>query len=66
MLDRSTDVPTWEFRYPFCVEGPWMAGPSRSTLGWECPDVFTFGDQIVMIACVWDGEPISVSWFSGE
>jgi beta-fructofuranosidase len=66
MLYRSEDLIGWQFLHPLCVETPEMSDPDRPSLGWECPDFFEVDGKRVLIACFWDGEPISVSYLTGD
>ncbi|HVL24384.1 MAG TPA: glycoside hydrolase family 32 protein [Thermomicrobiales bacterium] len=66
LLYRSDDLRTWEYLHPLVVETEAMSNADRPTVGWECPDVFRLGDRWALVACFWDGEPISVSYLTGE
>jgi beta-fructofuranosidase len=67
LLYRSRDLVTWQYLHPLAVEDPALnsTGELLST-GWECPDFFVHGDKAALIACDWDGNPISVSYWTGE
>lgn len=66
LLYRSTDLREWEYLHPFATEQPELnpIGEILST-GWECPDVFFLDGEPALVACDWDGDPISVSYWTG-
>ena len=67
LLYRSNDLKTWQYLHPLAIEQPELneAGKLVST-GWECPDFFFLDGDAVLLACEWDGDPISSSWWRGE
>lgn len=67
LLYRSDDLRTWRYLHPLAIEQPELNldGALVST-GWECPDFFFIDEHPVLLACEWDGDPISSSWWRGQ
>jgi beta-fructofuranosidase len=66
-LYRSEDLIQWEYLHPLVTEDPALnRGGGLLSTGWECPDFFFLGDEPALIACEWDGDPIAVSYWTGE
>ncbi|HEV2073843.1 MAG TPA: glycoside hydrolase family 32 protein [Thermomicrobiales bacterium] len=67
LLYCSHDLIQWEYLHPLAIEDPTLNPGGRVlSTGWECPDFFFFGDRPALIACEWDGEPIAVSYWTGQ
>lgn len=66
LLYRSSDLVEWDYLHPLVTEVADLnpQGKIIST-GWECPDVFFLDNQPVFVACDWDGDPLSVSYWTG-
>jgi beta-fructofuranosidase len=66
LLYRSTDLREWHYLHPLATEQPELNPTGELvSLGWECPDFFFLDNDPVLIACDWDGDPISVSYWTG-
>lgn len=63
----SPDLETWRYIHPAIVEDARL-NPDESLLstGWECPDLFFIDGSPIFIACDWDDDPISVSYWTGD
>lgn len=66
LLYRSSDLRHWEYLHPLVVEDPSLNQDGQLiSHGWECPDFFFLEQEPVLIACEWDGDPLSVSYWTG-
>lgn len=61
-LYRSADLRNWEYAGIFAV----AADHGLEGVIWECPDVFTLGDTVVVVVSVWDGQAQYAMWMTGE
>lgn len=67
LLYRSRDLREWEYLHPLLTEPAALnPGGELVSTGWECPDVFFLDGAPVLVACDWDGEPRSVSYWTGR
>lgn len=67
LLYQSTDLRNWTYLHPLAIEQPELNDGNRVvSTGWECPDYFFINRQPVLLACEWDGDPISSAWWRGE
>lgn len=67
LLYRSRDLVEWHYLHPLAIEQPELNDTNQViSTGWECPDFFFLDEQPVMLACEWDGDPISSSWWRGK
>jgi beta-fructofuranosidase len=67
LLYQSADLRTWRYLHPLAIEQPEMNDGHRPiSTGWECPDYFFIEGQPVLLACEWDGDPISSAWWRGK
>jgi beta-fructofuranosidase len=63
---RSRDFYDWLFVDSLVPLDKLGQGIDRGTIGWECPDFFEIDGQHVLIAAMWDEEPVSVAYFVGD
>lgn len=66
LLYRSSDFLTWELVGSLVPLDRVGQGIGAGATGWECPDFFALDGHHVLIAAMWDGEPISVGYFVGD
>ncbi len=67
LLYQSTDLRNWRYLHPLAVEQPELNEGGRNiSTGWECPDFFFQKGEPVLLACEWDGDPISSAWWRGK
>jgi beta-fructofuranosidase len=61
-LYRSADLRTWQYT------GIFAAAADHGLDGeiWECPDVFAFGDTVVVVVSVWNGQAQYAMWMTGQ
>jgi beta-fructofuranosidase len=61
-LYRSPDLRNWKYAGIFAA----AADHGLPGLIWECPDVFTLGDTVVVVVSVWDGQAQYAMWMTGQ
>lgn len=65
-LYRSDDFRNWAFVDSLVSPDRVSEGIGEAATGWECPDFFELDGQHVLIAAMWDVEPICVGFFVGS
>lgn len=66
LLYRSSDLINWEYLQPLCL------GDARDRSGlwtgtvWEVPQLHSLGDKHVLLATIWDGDPLYSVYFTGD
>ncbi len=66
LLYRSRDLYRWEYLHPMCVgdkhdeTGLWTGSV------WEVPQLHCLGDKHVLLATVWDNDPLYSVYFTGS
>jgi beta-fructofuranosidase len=61
-LYRSADLRNWEYLGIFAA----AADHGLHGVIWECPDVFTLDDIVVVVVSVWDGQAAYAMWMTGQ
>jgi beta-fructofuranosidase len=61
-LYRSADLRNWEYLGIFAA----AADYGLDGVIWECPDVFTLDDTVVVVVSVWDGKATYPMWMTGQ
>ena len=66
LLYQSADLQRWQFLHPLCIGDKNDASvPWTGTL-WEVPQLHRLGDTHILLATVWDEEPLYSVYFTGS
>lgn len=66
LLYRSRDFFTWEFVDSLVSLDRVGQGIGEGATGWECPDFFALDGRHVLVAAMWDQDPICVGYYVGD
>ncbi|HEV2127573.1 MAG TPA: glycoside hydrolase family 32 protein [Thermomicrobiales bacterium] len=66
LLYRSSNFYRWEFVDSLVELDRVSQGIGKGATGWECPDFFALDGRHVLVASMWDQEPIVVAYFVGD
>ncbi len=66
LLYRSKDLISWEYLNPLCVGDKHDTTTLWTGSVWEVPQLQRLGDKHVLIATVWENDPLYSVYFSGS
>ena len=66
LLYRSKDLISWEYLNPLCVGDKHDKTTLWTGSVWEVPQLLRLGDKHVLIATVWENDPLYGVYFSGS
>ena len=66
LLYRSNDLVSWEYLHPLCVGDKHDMTTLWTGSVWEVPQLHCLGDKHVLIATVWDNDPLYSVYFTGS
>lgn len=65
LLYRSKDLVSWEYLNPLCVGDKHNTSTIWTGSVWEVPQLLCLGDKHVLIATVWENDPLYSVYFTG-
>ncbi len=66
LLYRSADLLRWQYLHPLCIGDMQDASDPWTGVLWEVPQLHRLGDAHILIATIWDNDPLYSVYFSGR